>query len=106
MKVQNIIINKYFLTIFRLSQEEAQPILEILRRTDGSAHSTQEAASNLQHKFECLIEEDKEMHEKASKGTIISILFLCLPINSKLFNNIKKYTNCNDQNIPPSSHHI
>ena len=52
----------------RIAQLEMEDYLKALIESDNEAHSLQEAASNLQHKFEELIADDKEMHEKACKG--------------------------------------
>lgn len=42
--------------------------LKALNEADDEANTVQEAASNLQHKFQELIADDKEMHDKACKG--------------------------------------
>lgn len=42
--------------------------LKGLNEADRMANTVQEAASNLQHHFEELLTEDREMHEKACKG--------------------------------------
>lgn len=52
----------------RISQADMEDYLKALNEADAKAHSLQEAASNLQHKFEELLADDKEMHEKACKG--------------------------------------
>lgn len=44
--------------------------LKALLAVDNEANTLQEAASNLQHKFEELISDDKEMYEEACKGRI------------------------------------
>lgn len=52
----------------RISQADMEDYLKALNEADDKAHSLQEAASNLHHKFEELISDDREMHEKACKG--------------------------------------
>lgn len=42
--------------------------LNALNEADNEARTVQEAASNLQHKFQELIVDDKEMHDKSCKG--------------------------------------
>lgn len=51
--------------------------LNALVEADSEAKNIQEAASNLQHKFQELIADDKEMHNKACKGMkIFQIKFI------------------------------
>lgn len=45
--------------------------LKTINENDDEANTVQEAASNLQHKFQELIADDKEMHNKACKGKFI-----------------------------------
>ncbi|KAI9590059.1 hypothetical protein GQX74_008227 [Glossina fuscipes] len=52
----------------RISQLEMDTYLKVLNEADRMANTVQEAASNLQHHFEELLTEDREMHEKACKG--------------------------------------
>uniref|UniRef100_A0A1A9VBZ0 ATP-dependent RNA helicase n=1 Tax=Glossina austeni TaxID=7395 RepID=A0A1A9VBZ0_GLOAU len=52
----------------RISQLEMDTYLKGLNEADRMANTVQEAASNLQHHFEELLTEDREMHEKACKG--------------------------------------
>uniref|UniRef100_A0A1B0A3G5 ATP-dependent RNA helicase n=1 Tax=Glossina pallidipes TaxID=7398 RepID=A0A1B0A3G5_GLOPL len=51
----------------RISQLEMDTYLKGLNEADRMANTVQEAASNLQHHFEELLTEDREMHEKACK---------------------------------------
>ncbi|XP_013113319.2 probable ATP-dependent RNA helicase CG8611 isoform X2 [Stomoxys calcitrans] len=51
----------------RISQGDMDVYLKALNDADGEANTVQEAASNLQHKFQELLVDDKEMHEKACK---------------------------------------
>ncbi|XP_061393731.1 probable ATP-dependent RNA helicase CG8611, partial [Musca vetustissima] len=51
----------------RISQADMDVYLKALNDADDEANTVQEAASNLQHKFQELIADDKEMHEKACK---------------------------------------
>lgn len=44
--------------------------LKTLNDNDDEANTMQEAASNLQHKCQELIADDKEMHSKACKGIV------------------------------------
>lgn len=44
--------------------------LKTLNDNDDDANTMQEAASNLQHKCQELIADDKEMHSKACKGRL------------------------------------
>lgn len=60
----------------RIAQEEMQLSLDALLTPTGSARKPDEAATNLQHKFEEIVNEDKEMHGKACKGK--RFIFLCL----------------------------
>lgn len=46
--------------------------LDAIKKVDSVANTVQEAASNLQHQFEELIAEDKEMHDKACRGKFIA----------------------------------
>ncbi|XP_046801386.1 probable ATP-dependent RNA helicase CG8611 [Lucilia cuprina] len=54
----------------RISQVDMEDYLKALDEVDNESHSLQEAASNLQHKFEELIADDKEMHGKACKAFV------------------------------------
>lgn len=44
--------------------------LQALNEADNEANNIQQAASNLQHKFQETIVDDKELHEKACKGKL------------------------------------
>lgn len=55
---------------FRISQADMDVYLKALNEADDEANTVQEAASNLQHKFQELIADDKEMHDKACKGEL------------------------------------
>lgn len=59
----------------RIAQSDVKQCLDALLTPTGEANNTQEAASNLQYKYENLIEEDKEMHDKACKGRDTRFLF-------------------------------
>lgn len=52
----------------RISQGDVEQYLKVLTEADSEAHTAEEAASNLQHKFELLLADDEEIHDKASKG--------------------------------------
>ncbi|XP_065364249.1 probable ATP-dependent RNA helicase CG8611 [Calliphora vicina] len=54
----------------RIGQTDMEDYLKALNEADNEARNIQEAASNLQHKFEKLIEDDKEMHDKACKAFV------------------------------------
>ncbi|XP_037935790.1 probable ATP-dependent RNA helicase CG8611 [Teleopsis dalmanni] len=54
----------------RISQVNMDVYLQALKDADDVANTVQEAASNLQHKFELLIVDDKEMREKACKAFV------------------------------------
>uniref|UniRef100_A0A1I8Q1B9 ATP-dependent RNA helicase n=1 Tax=Stomoxys calcitrans TaxID=35570 RepID=A0A1I8Q1B9_STOCA len=54
----------------RISQGDMDVYLKALNDADGEANTVQEAASNLQHKFQELLVDDKEMHEKACKAFV------------------------------------
>jgi len=46
--------------------------LQTLLPKDDEARTVQEAASNLQHKFQTLLEDDRELHDKSCKGRCYS----------------------------------
>ncbi|XP_067619015.1 probable ATP-dependent RNA helicase CG8611 [Eurosta solidaginis] len=54
----------------RIAQVDMEDYLKILNEKDDEANTIQEAASNLQHKFQELIQDDKEMHGKACKAFV------------------------------------
>ncbi|XP_075155695.1 putative ATP-dependent RNA helicase CG8611 [Haematobia irritans] len=54
----------------RISQGDMDVYLKALNEADDEANTIQEAASNLQHKFQELVIDDKEMHEKACKAFV------------------------------------
>lgn len=54
----------------RISQVDMDVYLQTLVDADSEARNIQEAASNLQYKFQELITDDKEMHDKACKAFV------------------------------------
>ncbi|XP_050318279.1 probable ATP-dependent RNA helicase CG8611 [Bactrocera neohumeralis] len=54
----------------RISQVDMDNYLKALTEHDDEANTMQEAASNLQHKCQELIADDKEMHSKACKAFV------------------------------------
>nr|XP_014099692.2 probable ATP-dependent RNA helicase CG8611 [Bactrocera oleae] len=54
----------------RISQVDMDNYLKTLNEHDDEANTMQEAASNLQHKCQELIADDKEMHNKACKAFV------------------------------------
>ncbi|XP_054730297.1 probable ATP-dependent RNA helicase CG8611 [Anastrepha obliqua] len=54
----------------RISQVDMESYLKTLNEKDDEANTVQEAASNLQHKCQELIADDKEMHSKACKAFV------------------------------------
>ncbi|XP_011184773.2 probable ATP-dependent RNA helicase CG8611 [Zeugodacus cucurbitae] len=54
----------------RISQVDMDNYLKTLNENDDEANTIQEAASNLQHKCQELIADDKEMHNKACKAFV------------------------------------
>ncbi|XP_055842376.1 probable ATP-dependent RNA helicase CG8611 [Episyrphus balteatus] len=54
----------------RISQVDMDVYLNALVEADSEARNIQEAASNLQHKFQELLADDKEMHDKACKAFV------------------------------------
>jgi len=56
----------------RIQQGDMYAYLQTLLPKDDEARTVQEAASNLQHKFQTLLEDDRELHDKSCKGR-----FLC-----------------------------
>ncbi|XP_022208820.2 probable ATP-dependent RNA helicase CG8611 isoform X2 [Drosophila obscura] len=52
----------------RIQQGDMYAYLQTLLPLDDEARTVQEAASNLQHKFQTLLEDDRELHEKSCKG--------------------------------------
>lgn len=52
----------------RIQQGDMYSYLQALLPRDPEARTVQEAASNLQHKFQSLLEEDRELHDKSCKG--------------------------------------
>lgn len=62
--------------------------LEAIKTFDTVANTIQEAASNLQHQFEELIADDKEMHDKACRGKSKKY-FTFVMICSFIFHNLK-----------------
>lgn len=76
--------------IFRITQLEVDKYLEAIKNVDSVANTVQEAASHLQHRFEELIAEDKEMHDKACRGKFI-INFIKTVVIIKIHNLFKSY---------------
>ncbi|KAH8420245.1 hypothetical protein KR009_007978 [Drosophila setifemur] len=54
----------------RIQQGDMYDYLQALLPKDDEARTVQEAASNLQHKFQCLIEDDRELHDKSCKAFV------------------------------------
>ncbi|KAH8416441.1 hypothetical protein KR222_004042, partial [Zaprionus bogoriensis] len=54
----------------RIQQGDMYAYLETLLPRDAEARTVQEAASNLQHKFQTLLEEDRELHDNACKAFV------------------------------------
>ncbi|XP_004530093.1 probable ATP-dependent RNA helicase CG8611 [Ceratitis capitata] len=54
----------------RIAQVDMDIYLKTINENDDEANTVQEAASNLQHKFQELIADDKEMHNKACKAFV------------------------------------
>ncbi|XP_055389810.1 probable ATP-dependent RNA helicase CG8611 [Condylostylus longicornis] len=75
----------------RISQEILEKCLKSLKDADDEAHTVQEATSNLQHKFEELIEDDKELRNKAYKAYTSWVRnYASFPKELKPIFNIKK----------------
>ncbi|XP_052849457.1 probable ATP-dependent RNA helicase CG8611 isoform X3 [Drosophila gunungcola] len=56
----------------RIQQGDMYAYLQTLLPKDDEARTVQEAASNLQHKFQTLLEDDRELHDKSCKGSFVS----------------------------------
>ncbi|EDW65518.2 probable ATP-dependent RNA helicase CG8611 isoform X1 [Drosophila virilis] len=54
----------------RIMQGDMYAYLQALMPRDAEARTVQEAASNLQHKFQSLLEEDRELHDKSCKAFV------------------------------------
>ncbi|XP_064537012.1 probable ATP-dependent RNA helicase CG8611 [Drosophila montana] len=54
----------------RIMQGDMYAYLQALLPRDAEARTVQEAASNLQHKFQSLLEEDRELHDKSCKAFV------------------------------------
>ncbi|XP_034123690.1 probable ATP-dependent RNA helicase CG8611 isoform X2 [Drosophila guanche] len=54
----------------RIQQGDMYAYLQTLLPLDDEARTVQEAASNLQHKFQTLLEDDRELHEKSCKAFV------------------------------------
>ncbi|KAH8356156.1 hypothetical protein KR200_002444, partial [Drosophila serrata] len=54
----------------RIQQGDMYAYLQTLLPKDEEARTVQEAASNLQHKFQSLLEDDKELHDKSCKAFV------------------------------------
>ncbi|KAL7744500.1 hypothetical protein ACLKA6_001868 [Drosophila palustris] len=54
----------------RIQQGDMYSYLEALLPRDAEARTVQEAASNLQHKFQTLLEDDRELHDKSCKAFV------------------------------------
>ncbi|XP_002023596.2 probable ATP-dependent RNA helicase CG8611 [Drosophila persimilis] len=54
----------------RIQQGDMYAYLQTLLPLDDEARTVQEAASNLQHKFQTLLEDDRELHDKSCKAFV------------------------------------
>ncbi|KAH8274216.1 hypothetical protein KR018_008235 [Drosophila ironensis] len=54
----------------RIQQGDMYAYLQALLPKDAEAKTVQEAASNLQHKFQSLLEDDRELHDKSCKAFV------------------------------------
>ncbi|EDV46489.1 probable ATP-dependent RNA helicase CG8611 [Drosophila erecta] len=54
----------------RIQQGDMYAYLQTLLPKDAEARTVQEAASNLQHKFQTLLEDDRELHDKSCKAFV------------------------------------
>ncbi|XP_068159282.1 probable ATP-dependent RNA helicase CG8611 [Drosophila tropicalis] len=54
----------------RIQQGDMYAYLQALLPRDDEARTVQEAASNLQHKFQSLLEDDRELHDKSCKAFV------------------------------------
>ncbi|KAH8344814.1 hypothetical protein KR067_008260, partial [Drosophila pandora] len=54
----------------RIQQGDMYAYLQALLPKDEEAKTVQEAASNLQHKFQSLLEDDRELHDKSCKAFV------------------------------------
>ncbi|XP_017056286.1 probable ATP-dependent RNA helicase CG8611 [Drosophila ficusphila] len=54
----------------RIQQGDMYSYLQTLLPKDDEARTVQEAASNLQHKFQSLLEDDRELHDKSCKAFV------------------------------------
>ncbi|KAH8354774.1 hypothetical protein KR084_007410, partial [Drosophila pseudotakahashii] len=54
----------------RIQQGDMYAYLQTLLPKDDEARTVQEAASNLQHKFQTLLEDDRELHDKSCKAFV------------------------------------
>ncbi|XP_030379448.1 probable ATP-dependent RNA helicase CG8611 [Scaptodrosophila lebanonensis] len=59
----------------RIQQGDMYSYLQTLVSADSEARNVQEAASNLQHKFQELVEDDQELHEKGCKAFVSWLKF-------------------------------
>lgn len=57
---------------FRISQDDSNKYLKGVVHVSSTATTLEESASELQRKFEGLVADDKEMHDRACKGNAIN----------------------------------
>lgn len=74
----------------RIAQEEMQLSLDALLTPTGNARKPDEAATNLQHKFEGIVNDDKEMHGKACKGKSFFLFLIKIHTRQVKFNELKE----------------
>lgn len=63
-------------SIYRIAQEDSTKYLKGIAQTNGIPSTLEESASELQRKFEGIINDDTEMHDRACKGELLFFLLL------------------------------
>lgn len=69
-----------FIVLNRIAQEDSTKYLKGIVQTNGISSTLEESASELQRKFEGIIHDDTEMHDRACKGNFLFLFvssFIC-----------------------------
>lgn len=65
-----------------ITQDDVQKLLRGIVRPQSAAHTLEENASELQRRFETIVADDKEMHERACKGEQAFRIYLARVISA------------------------
>lgn len=66
-----------FIVSNRIAQEDSAKYLKGIVQTNGIPSTLEESASELQRKFEGIIQDDTEMHDRACKGNTFISSYIC-----------------------------